>query len=77
LLLIHLSAFVVNLILYGNIHQDWYEIAPFVGMEEKDRWGLPLLYLVWLIDTVILYFACNWYATYKMKHPENKLLKYI
>jgi uncharacterized membrane protein len=77
LLLIHLSAFVVNLILYGNIHQDWYETAPFVGMEESDRWGLPLLYLVWLIDTVVLYFACNWYATYKMNHPENKLLKYI
>jgi uncharacterized membrane protein len=77
LLLIHLSAFVVNLILYGNIHQEWYETAPFVGMEESDRWGLPLLYFVWLIDTIILYFACHWYATYKMKHPENKLLKYI
>ncbi len=77
LLLIHLSAFIVNLILYGSIHQDWYETAPFVGMSDADRWGLPLLYLVWLIDVVILYFACNWYANYKMKHPGNMWLKYI
>jgi uncharacterized membrane protein len=77
LLLIHLSAFVVNLILFGSIHQDWYETAPFVGMSEADRWGLPILYMVWVIDTIILYFACKWYAEYKMKHPEVKWLKYI
>lgn len=77
LLLIHLSAFVINLILYGNIHQDWYETAPFVGMNESDRWGLPILYLVWIIDTVILYFACKRYAQYKMSHPERQWLKYL
>ncbi|AYB31835.1 DUF1624 domain-containing protein [Chryseolinea soli] len=77
LLLIHLSAFIVNLLLYGEIHQDWYTNAPFVGMAEDQRWGLPLLYLVWAIDVVILYYVCRWYARYKADHPEIAWMKYI
>ncbi|SHH52339.1 Uncharacterized membrane protein [Chryseolinea serpens] len=77
LLLIHLSAFIVNLLLYGAIHQDWYTNAPFVGMAEDQRWGLPLLYLVWAIDVVILYYVCRWYARYKAEHPEIGWMKYI
>lgn len=77
LLLIHLSAFVVNLILSGSIHQEWYTTAPLVGIPEDQRWGLPLLYLVWVIDVVILYYACRWYANYKYVHPEKMWLKYI
>jgi uncharacterized membrane protein len=77
LLLIHLSAFAVNLVLSGNIHQDWYITAPFVGVPEEQHWGLPLLYLVWMIDVAILYFACRWYAQYKSSHPEQGWLKYL
>lgn len=77
LLLIHLSAYVVNLILSGNIHQEWYDTAPLVGMAEENRWGLPLLYLVWVIDVTILFFICRWYAQYKSEHPENKWIKYL
>ncbi len=75
--LIHLSAFGVNEILYGSIHQDWYQTAPFVTVPEDLRWGLPLLYLVWAIDVVILYFLCRWYAAYKAAHPEKVWLKYL
>ncbi len=77
ILLIHLSALVVNQILFGTIHQDWYESAPFVGIAENLRWGLPLLYVVWVIDVVILYFICKWYATFKARHPEKVWLKYL
>ena len=77
LLLIHLSAYVVNLALYGTTHQDWYETAPFVGFAEEFRWSLPLLYLTWAIDVVLLYFACVWYARYKGSHPEIKWMKYL
>jgi uncharacterized membrane protein len=77
LLLIHLSAFVVNLARTGSLHQDWYTTAPFVGVAESDRWGLSLLYLVWVIDVVILYFACRWYATYKSTHPHIEWMKYL
>jgi uncharacterized membrane protein len=77
LLLIHTSAYVVNFILYGTIHQDWYDTAPFVGIAEPQRWGLPILYLVWVIDIVVLYFLCRWYAGYKAAHPEIKWMKYL
>lgn len=77
LLLIHLSAFVVNIVLYGAVHQEWYDSAPFTQMPEEYRWSLPLLYLVFVIDVILLYRACKWYAGYKRAHPEQKWLKYI
>lgn len=77
ILLIHLSAFVVNLVLSGTIHQDWYATAPFVNIPENERWGLPLLYLVWAIDVPILYWLCTKYADYKASHPDVRWLKYV
>jgi uncharacterized membrane protein len=77
ILLIHLTAFVVNVILYGSIHQEWYQSAPFTQMPEEFWWSLPLLYLVFVFDVAILFVACRWYAGYKRSHPEQKWLKYI
>jgi uncharacterized membrane protein len=77
LLLIHLSAFLVNLVVYGLIHQEWYNTAPIVAMPEDHRWSLPLLYLVWFVDVIILYYACRWYARYKSNHPEQAWTKYL
>ena len=75
--LIHLTAFGVNEILYGSIHQDWYATAPFVSVPEDLRWTLPVLYTVWVLDVVVLYFLCRWYANYKASHPQNLFLKYL
>jgi len=75
--LIHLTAFGVNLLLFGTIHQDWYETAPFVTVPADQQWGLSLLYLVWIVDVAILYFASSWYAAYKSAHPEKLWLKYL
>ena len=78
ILIIHLSAFVVNILLYGSIHQEWYATSPYTYMpEEFERWGLPLLYLVFAIDVTLLYFVCSAYARYKLAHPEKQWLKYI
>ena len=77
ILLIHLSAFVMNMIVYGNIHQDWYVTAPFVGVPEPDRWNLGMLYLVWAIDVVILYFICARYARFKAENPNVGWVKYV
>ena len=77
LLLIHLSAYVVNLVLSGTIHQDWYETAPFVGVPEDQRWSLGILYFIWAIDVVILYYVCRWYAGYKSSNPDIRWIKYI
>ncbi|MBS1508438.1 MAG: DUF1624 domain-containing protein [Bacteroidetes bacterium] len=75
--LIHLSAWLVNLLLVGEINQEWYTSAPFVFIEESSRWSLALLYVVFILDVTILYFACRWYARYKSNHPEKKWLKFI
>ncbi|HVU58442.1 MAG TPA: heparan-alpha-glucosaminide N-acetyltransferase domain-containing protein [Puia sp.] len=75
--LIHQSALLVNLIREGNVHSDWYATAPFTSVPEEHRWSLTLLYLVYVVDLVILYFLCRWYAQYKASHPGNKWLRYI
>ncbi len=75
--LIHISALVVNFLRVSAVHQEWYVHAPFASVPGDSRWSLPLLYLVFVIDVVILYFACRWYVRYKVNHPENKWLKYV
>jgi uncharacterized membrane protein len=77
ILLIHLLALGLNTVLYGNPHQEWYHTAPFAGVPEDKRWGLPLLYLIFIIAEVLLYLACRRYARYKTTHPEKQWLKYL
>jgi hypothetical protein len=77
ILLIHVSALVVNFIKDGSMHQEWYTYAPFVSVPDEYTWSLPLLYLVFAIDVLILYFICRWYADYKLSHPEKKWLKFL
>lgn len=74
---IHLSAFVVNYILYGDVHQDWYVFAPFAEVPPEGTWSLGILYLVFFIDVVILFFASRWYSDYKSRHPEKLWLRYL
>src|SRR5688572_14393637 len=75
--LIHITALVVNVIREGEAHQEWYNGAPFVWFEPEHHWSLGLLYLVFMIDVGVLYFACKWYEDYKFRHPEKTWLKFI
>jgi uncharacterized membrane protein len=75
--LIHLAALLVNLIREGNTHQEWYTTAPFTQMPWEHQWGLPLLYLVFLLAEIILFIACRWYVNYKINHPGKKWLRYL
>lgn len=77
ILLIHICALVVNVVINGNPHQEWYNIAPFTELPESGRWSLPLLYLVFISVELILYFVCRQYAVYKAGHQEKKWVKYI
>jgi uncharacterized membrane protein len=38
---------------------------------------LPVIYLIWLAVVILLYPVCKWYGTYKLKHKENKILRYL
>jgi len=75
--LIHVTALLVNKIRVGEMHQEWYATAPYVYFDEAQRWTLGLLYLVFIIDVIVLYFLCRWYANYKKTHPRQKWLRYI
>jgi uncharacterized membrane protein len=77
IMVIHLSALLVQGIRHGVIHQEWYTYAPYVYLEPEWRWSLPLLYLVFAVDVAILFFICRWYARYKSGHPEKRWLRYI
>jgi uncharacterized membrane protein len=59
--LIHSMALVVNLMRDGMTHQNWYEQAPYVGVDVAQWWSLPLLYLVFAIAVAILYVVCRWF----------------
>lgn len=75
--LIHLSALVVNKIRTGSMHHEFFTYAPYTQVPESFHWSLPLLYLVFVLDVVILYFLCKGYAGYKARNPGKKWLAYI
>ncbi len=75
--LIHMSALLVNFLQTGATHQEWYGYAPFASVPPESQWSLPMLYLVFAIDVVILYISCRWYVGYKFSHPDSKWLKFI
>jgi uncharacterized membrane protein len=71
--LIHVTALLVWFVRDGSVHAERFATAPFVSMPPAERWGLPLLYLVWFIDVAILYVACRWYARVKARRPDGWL----
>jgi uncharacterized membrane protein len=77
ILLIHLSAIVVQLITNGQMNHEWFAYAPFTQVPEEFRWPLPLLYLVFLADVGILYVVCRWYLNFKNQNPQIGWLKYL
>lgn len=75
--LIHCSALLVAFLKNGTVSHEWYATAPYSSVPPDQQWSLGMLYLVFVIDVVLLYLACRWYAKYKMSHPEKKWLSYI
>jgi hypothetical protein len=74
--LIHISSLLVNLIQQGKSLSEFYATAPFTFLPEENRWSLLSLYLVFIVDVALLYFACKWYYKIKQKYP-NGILRFI
>jgi hypothetical protein len=72
---IRLAALVVGYLRQGAIHPEWYVSAPFTSVPAQYRWGLPLLYLVFVIVVAALYVPCRWFEGLKARR--KGLLKYI
>lgn len=77
ILVIHLTALAVNYTMNGSVDHGWYNSAPYVWLPEEFRWNLPLLYLVFAIDLIILYALCRWYVGFKSRRADSTVLKYI
>jgi uncharacterized membrane protein len=74
--LIHVLALIAWKLRDGQVHPEWFVMAPFVSVEPAARWGLPLLYLVFVIAVVILYFPSRWLAGVKAR-GRHAWLRYI
>ena len=74
--LVHVTALIVWFMRDGSIHAERFATAPFVSMPPDQRWGLPLLYLVWFVDVAMLYVACRWFAGVKARE-QNAWLRYL
>jgi uncharacterized membrane protein len=68
--LIHATALVVWLIRDGAVNSARFTTAPYVSIPAAQRWSLPLLYLVFVVDVAILYLLCRWYAEIKTRRPQ-------
>jgi uncharacterized membrane protein len=69
---IHIAALIVWYLRDGTTHSEAFSTAPYVWMPDH-RWGLPLLYLVWVLVIVLLYFPCRWFAGVKARHKKGWL----
>jgi uncharacterized membrane protein len=69
---IHVTALLVWYLRDGTTHSESFVTAPYVWMPDH-RWGLPLLYVVWLIVMVLLYLPCHWFAGVKARHKKGWL----
>jgi uncharacterized membrane protein len=77
ILTIHISALLINQVKFGDTHQGFYVTAPYTWLKGEYVWSLPLHYIVFLINVIILYYLCRWYASYKQAHKHISWLKYI
>jgi uncharacterized membrane protein len=76
--LIHVLALVVSKIRLGVVSPWLFTNHPMGNPEPPEGyvWSLSLLYLVWGIATILLYFACRWFADLKARRSDW-WLKYL
>jgi uncharacterized membrane protein len=67
---IHLAALAVMLWREGTLHPEWYASAPYTSVPVGHRWGLPLLYLVFILVVAGSYFPCRWYDRWKAQRKK-------
>jgi uncharacterized membrane protein len=71
--LIHAVALVVWRLKAVGIDDGAFATAPYVRIDEPQRWSLPLLYLVVAIVLALLYPACRWFGRVKAQRPQSWL----
>ncbi len=65
--IIHITAILFALSKYG-IKAFSFSYLGIIEKPEYVGYSLPIVYVIWLLITVLLYIICNWFAQYKKKH---------
>jgi uncharacterized membrane protein len=70
--LIHALALVVSRVRLGVVSPWLFTNHPMGNPPAPDgyTWSLGLLYLVWAVATVLLFFACRWFADLKARRKD-------
>jgi uncharacterized membrane protein len=70
--LIHALALVVSQIRLGQVSPWLFANHPMGNPPPPDgyTWGLPVLYVVWLVAIAMLYFPCRWFAGLKARRKD-------
>ena len=74
-LLVH--ALAVGLALVTGQPSDWlFGSRPFKNPPGYG-YGLPVVYGMWVVSSLLLYFACRWFADSKRRRKDVWLLRYL
>ncbi len=72
--LMHIIAVMFAMIKHRGV-PDWlfvnnpvFSLPSFPSGPENYGYELPVVYLMWIIVTLLLYPACKWYMKYKATH---------
>ena len=79
LYLIHAIAVVV-FFMRGHTYAEVYDpksYFPFLYVVPGEGYGLPMVYLLWILVITLLYPLCKWYNCYKSLHKEKWWLSYL
>ena len=70
--LIHLSSLILYMINYGKSWSDldFHFSAGFGGIPAGAGYGLPWVYVAWILIVTSLYPVCRWYHRYKTQHNQ-------
>lgn len=74
--LIHLMAVIFSVIRYGHLDKSLFENPPYASLPKDFGYGLPVVYLVWVVAVLLLYPACRWFADLK-KRRKDAWLSYL
>jgi hypothetical protein len=66
---IHVAAIIVSVLRQGSVNPWLFGNHPMDPPPLPDgyQWGLPLLYLVFVIVIAVLYVPCRWFARVKAR----------
>lgn len=76
LYVIHFLIAVVTIARLGLTQSLRLADGPFIPPEDHG-FGLPIVYLAWVVVILLLYPACRWFARVKKRHRDQSWLSYL